>query len=129
MFFLEVMLRLLKCWDADADALLIAGFAGGFLGMVGVGTWRGGLFGASVCAVSAALGITRTASRSDDRVRSLESAIEVCVTDLAKLNWRFSEFHDDTAVIAARVDAGADVRERFCYSGCSGRPTDHCSAR
>ena len=88
--FLEVMLRLLKCWDTDDDALLIAGFAGGVLGMAGLGTWRGGLFGASICAVSASLGITRSASRSDDRVKSLESAIEVCVTDFAKFNGRFS---------------------------------------
>ena len=59
---------------------------------------------ASICAISAALGITRAASRSDDRIRSLESAIEVCVTDLARLDGRFSELHDDTAVVVTRVD-------------------------
>ena len=98
------MFHLLRHWDTDSDALVIAGFAGGFLGMVCLGTGRGGLFGASVCVVSAALCITRTANRSDDRVRSLESAIEVCVADLAMLDGRFNELHDDTAVIATRVD-------------------------
>ena len=112
------------------------------------------MFGASVCVVSAALGITRTANRSDDRVRSLESAIEVCVTDLAKLDGRFNELHDDTAVIATRVDwvaenAGAAGKKAccveiglqalkrqgqtyesfFCGSDCSGRPSGHCHAR
>ena len=72
--------------------------------MAGLGTWRGGLFWCSICAFSVALGITRAASRSEDRIRSLEAAIEVCVTDLARLDGRFSELHDDTAVIATRVD-------------------------
>ena len=103
----------------DSDALLIAGFAGGFLGMACLGTGRGGLFGASLCFASAALCITRTATRSDDRVRSLESAFEACVTDLAKLDGRFTELHDDTAIIASRVDwvaenAGAAGKKACC---------------
>ena len=87
--------------------------------MACLGTGRGGLFGASVCVVSVALCITRTANRSDDRVRSLLSAIEACVTDLAMLDGRFNAFHDDTAVIATRVDwvaenAGAAGKEACC---------------
>ena len=100
MFVLEVMLRLSKCCGADADAVLIAGFAGGFLGIAGLGTWRGSFFGAFICAFSAVLEITRAAIRSDDRIRALESSIEVCGTDLARLDMRFSELHDDSAVTA-----------------------------
>ena len=82
-FVRESMFHLWKFIGAEADTVLIAGSAGGFLGITCMGTRRGGFFGASFGAFSAVFGIARAAARSDGRFKPLESSIGTLGTDLA----------------------------------------------
>ena len=112
------MFRLLSSVIAEADAVLLAGLAGGVLNAAYSGTRRGVSFGAAIGALSAVVGLTRSVARSDARFRSLESALKAVSSDLSGLHERFRTLNGEASDTSSRIRRmSEDVRAARKGSG------------
>ena len=102
-FVRGTMFRLLSSMVAEADAVLLAGLAGGLLSAAYSGTRRGVSFGACIGALSAVVGLTRSVARSDARFMALESSLKAFGSDLSGMDRRFRALHAGSSDTSTRV--------------------------